>query len=155
MSNQPTPQITDNQIQKLPVPPVNMEISNLKVAGKVADQSQYIVAANESFDLSIDLKFSGGSLADLLVCVGLDIEVTYALEGFGPASEVNLTAPAIKTQKGQWEYTIPYSGTAAMAGLTPGFYKVAALVTVKCPKDCCGEPLAFGYISPVVFQVYA
>jgi hypothetical protein len=155
LPTQRTPQIADTQVQNLPIPPVSMEISSLKVAGKIADESQSIVASNESFDLSLDLKFSGGSLAHLLVCVGLDIEVTYAIEGFGPASEVNLPAMPIQTQKDKFDYTITYSGTPAMAGLIPGFYKVAALVTVKCPKNCCSEPLAFGYISPVVFQVYA
>ncbi|MFP4299710.1 MAG: hypothetical protein ACLFT0_17975 [Spirulinaceae cyanobacterium] len=147
--------IADNQVQSLPLPPVNMAISNLAVAGKTLDQSQFIIAEHEAFELSLDLEITGGSLANLLLCVGLDIEVTYAIEGFGPASEVNLQAMPIKTQKGQSKYTISYSGTPATAGLTTGFYKVAALVTVKCPQNCCGEPLAFGYISPVVFQVHA
>jgi hypothetical protein len=88
--------------------------------------------------------------------IGIDLEVTFAIEGFGTAAEVNLQAAPITTECGKKSYTAKYAGMSPeMAGLTPGFYKVAALLTVKSPS-CSGlGPVAFGYISDVVFQVYA
>ncbi|MBE9116318.1 hypothetical protein IQ249_10455 [Lusitaniella coriacea LEGE 07157] len=155
LSTQRKPQISNTQVQNLPLPPVHLELSNLSVMGKVVDDSLCIIRSSEQFELSLEIKFRGGSLTDFLLCAGLEIDVTYTIEGFGPASKTNIDAMSVKTIKGKYEYVALYSGTPAGAGLVPGFYKVAALVTVKCPDACCNEPVAFGYITPIVFQVYA
>ncbi|MEM9216789.1 MAG: hypothetical protein AAGD25_20870 [Cyanobacteria bacterium P01_F01_bin.150] len=144
------------EVNKIPLPPVNLDIWELNVAG-AGGGSPYIIKQDEAMTLSLKTRFSGGSLVDLLMCVGVEISVEFAIEGFGTATEVNLTAPAIKTQYGQYDYmpmlSIP---SPATAGLTPGVYKAAAIVTVK-PCTPCADlgPVAFGYITDVVFQVYA
>ncbi len=156
LAPQRKPQITDTETTVLvPLPPVMVALSNLKVAGK-GGASPYIIKSDEAFDLTVDIDWSGGTLADLILYIGVDIDVTFAIEGFGTAAEVNLEAAPITSECSKKHYTAKYAGMSPeAAGLTPGFYKVAALLTVKSPS-CSGlGPVAFGYISDVVFQVYA
>ena len=144
------------EVHKIPLPPVNLDIWELNVAG-AGGGSPYIIKQDEAMSLSLKTRFSGGTLVDLLMCVGVEISVEFAIEGFGTATEINLTAPSVKTQHGQYEYmpTLNLASPAA-AGLVPGVYKAAAIVTVK-PCTPCSDlgPVAFGYITDVVFQVYA
>lgn len=144
------------ETHKIPLPPVNLDIWELNVEG-AGGGSPYIIKQDEEMTLSLKTRFSGGTLVDLLMCVGVEVSVEFAIEGFGTATEVNLTAPSVKTKHGRYDYmpTLTLASPAA-AGLTPGVYKAAAIVTVK-PCTPCEElgPVAFGYITDVVFQVYA
>jgi hypothetical protein len=156
LAPQRLPQITDTETTvQVPLPPVIVKLSDLKVTGKGAE-SPYIIKSDEAFDLTVDIDWSGGTLVDLILYIGVDVEVTFAIEGFGTAAEVNLPAAPITTECRKRQYTAKYAGMSPeAAGLTPGFYKMAALLTVKSP-ECSGlGPVAFGYISDVVFQVYA
>jgi hypothetical protein len=72
--------------------PVYFTLSNLNVAGSdvaPADlhQSQYIVASNENFTISVDIEFNASPLAKLLMCLGTTISVDFGFEGFGAAPE--------------------------------------------------------------------
>lgn len=144
------------EVHKIPLPPVNLDIWELNVEG-AGGGSPYIIKQDEAMTLSLKTRFSGGTLVDLLMCVGVEISVDFAIEGFGAATEVNLTAPPVKTEHGRYEY-MPMLNLASptAAGLVPGVYKAAAIVTVKpcTPCEALG-PVAFGYITDVVFQVYA
>ena len=143
-----------SEVHKVPLPPVNVDIWNLNVEG-AGGGSPYIIKTDEDVTFSMAVKFYGGSLVDLLMCVGVELKVDFAIEGFGTATEVNLAAPPVKTSKGEYVYT-PTLTLPNAAGLVPGVYKAAATLTVKpcTPCDDLG-PVAFGYISDVVFQVYA
>lgn len=150
------PQESASEVHKLPLPPVVVKIWNLNIEGK-GGGSPYIIKDDEAFSLSLDVKFEGGPLVDLLLCTGLDIAIEFAIEGFGTATEVNLAAPVVTTSKGQDTYRPTLNlASPASVGLTPGVYKTAAVMTVK-PTGCCADigPVAFGYITDVVFQVYA
>lgn len=149
------PQESSTEVHKIPLPPVNVKLWNLKIEG-AGTGSPYIIKDDEDFSLSIDLHFFGGKLVDLLMCVGLEISIEFAIEGFGTATEINLTAPSVKTEKGKFYYTPTLNTNAASVGLTPGVYKAAAVMTVKPCAPCADlGPVAFGYITDVVFQVYA
>ena len=144
------------EVNKIPLPPVNLDICDLDVAG-AGGGSPYIIKDDEAMTLSLKATFSGGTLVDFLMCVGVEVSVEFAIEGFGTATEINLTAPPVKTERGVFEYTPQLVlASPAAAGLTPGVYKVAGIVTVK-PCDPCADigPMAFGYITDVIFQVYA
>lgn len=150
------PQESSTEIHKIPLPPVNVDICNLTIEG-AGGGSPYIIKDDEEMKLSLDVRFYGGKLVDLLMCVGLEISIDFAIEGFGTATEVNLMAPSVKTKKGTFEYTpMLVLPSAASAGLVPGVYKAAAVMTVKPCAPCADlGPVAFGYITDVVFQVYA
>lgn len=143
-----------SEVSKIPMPPVNVDIWKLDVQG-AGGGSPYVIKTDENVTFSVAVKFYGGSLVDLLMCVGLELKVDFAIEGFGTATETNLAAPPVKTAKGEFVYT-PTLSLPNAAGLKPGVYKAAATLTVK-PCTPCDEigPVAFGYISDVVFQVYA
>ncbi|MGP1383906.1 MAG: hypothetical protein ACTS2F_10130 [Thainema sp.] len=145
------------EVHKIPLPPVEVCIWDLDIAG-TGEGSQYIIKDDEAFSMSLKIKFQGGRLVDLLMCYGIQADVEFALEGFGTAAEVNLSAPPVMTSKGVFEYTATLDIPAgpASVNLTPGVYKMAAALTVK-PKEPCSDigPVAFGYISDVVFQVYS
>ncbi len=145
------------EVHAIPLPPVEVELWHLDVRG-AGGGSPYIIRDNEEFSLSVDLRFSGGALVDLLMCVGLAIDVEFAIEGFGKAPEVNLSAPTVITEKGKYEYqpTLTIPGGPAAEGLKPGVYKAVAMMTVKAAGQCADVgPVVFGYISDVVFQVYS
>jgi hypothetical protein len=146
--------------------PVFFTLSNLDVEG-MADipelptqiapgQSPYIVGTDEPFQLSVDIEFNSTPLTDLLICLGTRLEVHFALEGLGGrAAEVDLEAREI-TRKGVFAYTVTYEGTPEAAGLTPGLYKVAAVVNIGPVENPCSQVvLGYGYIAKRYLQVYA
>lgn len=145
------------EVQKLPTIPVEVELWGLDVSGNPASGSPYIIKDDEAMSLSMKVKFGGGTLTDLLMCVGIKIDVTFAIEGFGTAAEINLGAPTVTTENGVYEYTpkLMLPGGPKSVGLVPGVYKAAAAMTVKPASPCADVgPFAFGYLSDVVFQVY-
>ncbi len=156
LNPQHNPQIADREVTvEVPLPPVLVCLSNLTFKG-AGSGSPYIIKANEAFTISVDVEFSGGTLTDLLMYIGMAIDVTYAIEGIGDAPEVNLSAPTVTTMAGTKKYTITYSAPSpAAVGLKPGFYEAAGLLSVNSPAASGLGPVAFGYIADVVFQVYA
>lgn len=141
--------------------PVYFKLSNLKIEGQstapaLPGQSPYIIEADEEFVISVDLEFNEGSpLTDLLMCLGTQISAEFAFEGFGAkATEIDLNAAMITTSKDVYNYTLMWRGTPSLAGLTAGFYKIAAVVNVGPAHKCSPKVLGVGYISNVLSQVY-
>lgn len=141
--------------------PVWFSMSNLRVAGANTNpaspaQSKYIVAADEEFSVSVDIKFNKTPLSSLLMCLGTKIAVTFAFEGFGKkAEEIDLLAE-IKTVKGQYEYTVTYTTTPAAAAMTEGLYEVAAVANIgPVDNECKTAVFGHGYIEESLLQVYA
>lgn len=139
----------------VPLGPVDIALSNLAVAGKGQAPAQ-VIKSNEAFDLSLDVEFqpNPSPFVDFLMSVGLTLEVTFVIEGYGTATEKQLVATSITTTGAPltYKYTPTFnSASPATEGIAPGYYKLAALLTIKGG----GIPLAVGSIGEVVFQVYA
>lgn len=136
--------------------PVSFTLSYLNVVGSntTPNQSQYIVASDEKFQLSVQIDFNSSPLTKLLMCLGTTIKVDFGLEGFGAAPDVDVTA-SIVTQKDQLSYVISWEGTPDMAKLTPGLYEIGATVTVGPSSHPCAQfVFGFGYIQEILLQVY-
>lgn len=157
---QPTPQPTASETYSNNIlGPVTFELSYLNVAGSntaPADpsQSQYIVASNEPFTVSVQINFNSSPLTKLLMCLGTTVSVDFGLEGFGSAPEVDLKA-SIVTEKDKFVYVVSWTGTPDDAGLTPGLYEIGATVTVGPGNHPCAQfVFGFGYIEEILLQVY-
>jgi hypothetical protein len=140
--------------------PVYFTLCNLLIAGKnkkpaALHQSQYIIGSGEEFDLSVDIEFNQSPLSTLLMCLGTMVKVRFSFEGFGKKAEESDVEVSIKTIKGQYKYTVTYTGTPKGTNLTAGFYEASAVVQVG-PVDnpCSEEILGYGYIAEERFQVY-
>lgn len=140
--------------------PVSFTLSYLNVQGSnsapaAPNQSQYIVASDEEFQLSVQIDFNSSPLSKLLMCLGTTVSVNFGLEGFGAAPDVDILAPSIVTQKDQLAYVITWEGTPDMAKLTPGLYEIGATVTVGPSSHPCAQfVFGFGYIEKILLQVY-
>ncbi len=155
------PQHTESETySKSILGPVFFTLSNLNVAGsnpEPADpaQSQYIVAANEMFTVSVDIEFNTSPLSKLLMCLGTSITVDFGFEGFGAnASEADVKA-SIVTQKDVFKYTVSWTGTAEEIKLNSGLYEIGAVVTVGPGNNPCAQYIfGYGYIEEILLQVY-
>lgn len=147
-------QETAAEVIRIPFPFITIELSHLLVTAGYPG-SPFIIEEDEEFKMSLNLKFSQSSFTNLLMCLGMPIDVTFAVEGFGKAEERNLQAQTIKTEEDKFEYTPTLISTPKEQGLGSGVYKVAAVVSVNSPPVCDKGPLAFGYISDTIFQVYS
>lgn len=159
LSPQPT-QYSDTELySKGILGPVYFTLSKLNVKGSntaPADphQSQYIVASNEKFTISVQIDFNASPLAKLLMCLGTTISVDFGFEGFGAAPEVDVKA-SIVTKKDQLIYTISKELTPEQAKLTPGLYEIGATVTVGPGTHACDQYVyGYGYIEEILLQVY-
>ncbi|HHP7243158.1 MAG TPA: hypothetical protein ACFE0H_00585 [Elainellaceae cyanobacterium] len=146
--------------------PVAFTLCNLRVAGSAIEptwpkevapaQSPFIVASDEEFAVSVDIDFNNSPLTKLLLCLGTKITVCFSFEGIGAkAVELDLE-DMIVTEKDKFNYTLKWNGTPSKAGLTSGFYAIAAVATVgpvehKCAPQCA---YGFGYVAKVLMQVY-
>ncbi|AFZ20398.1 hypothetical protein [Allocoleopsis franciscana] len=153
-------QITDTETySKGVLGPVYFTLSKLDVKGSSvapADQhqSQYIVASDEKFTISVQIDFNASPLAKLLMCLGTTISVDFGFEGFGAAPEVDVKA-SIVTVKDQLIYTISKELTPEQAKLTPGLYEIGATVTVGPGTHACDQYVyGYGYIEEILLQVY-
>jgi len=145
--------------------PVWFELSKLSVRGTAGlptppdfvapDQSAYIVAEDEKFVASLNIKFNKSPLSSLLMCLGSTVTVNFHFEGQGrKATELDLSA-SIVTVKDQYEYIVTLSGIPNEEGMTPGLYEVSATVEVGPAEHKCSQfVLGYGYISEVLLQVY-
>ncbi len=146
--------------------PVYFELCNLRLAGKAETpeppkhvaptQSPYIIASNEEFEVSVDIKFNDSPLTRLLLCLGTRMTICFAFEGVGAkAVELDLEVSDL-TVKDQFEYTLTWHGTPEQAGLTAGFYVVAGVATIGPIEHPCAPKCAygFGYIAKQLVQVY-
>lgn len=144
--------------------PVFFKLCNLRFAGSGDDSdkmpapedSQYIIASDEEYSVSVDVEFNDTPLTRLLLCLGMPVEVCFSFESIGGKGEdVDVTASII-TKKDQLAYTITYSGKPGADGFGNALYAGAATATVnppahKCAPDC---PFGFGYLATVLVQVY-
>ncbi len=140
--------------------PVAFKMSNLRIAGTnkkpaASAQSPYIIGSQEAFSVSVDIEFNRTPLTALLMCLGTKLSVDFAFEGYGQkAVEIDLIA-AGKTQKSDYTYTLTYTGTPAVAGLTSGLYQVAAIATIgPVDNECSSCVFGHGYLERVLVEVY-
>lgn len=117
--------------------------------------SPYIVAENEVFSVSVDVKFNDTPLTRLLLCLGMKVDVHFAFEGIGGKAGETDVAEYIVTKKGEFKYTITWQGTAAGLNLGKGLYGIAAVASVS-PADhpCSQDVLGYGYIAARLLQVF-
>lgn len=117
--------------------------------------SPYIIATNEEFTASVKIKFNDSALTRLLLCLGAKIEVNFCAEGCGhKATEKDLIA-YVKTKKDVFEYEVIYKGTPDSAGLTEGFYVIAAVANIgPCDHPCAQFLFGAGYLAKAFLQVY-
>ncbi len=137
----------------IPLGPLNVNLTNLQVVG-AGPSPVTIIKSNEDFKLSLQVEFtpSPAPFTDFLMGVGLSVEASFEIEGFGPLPEIAVDATPVKTTVGTYVYTPTFKGAQgpAASGLTPGAYEAAAVMTIKGG----GIPLAIGYIGEIMFQVY-
>ncbi len=139
--------------------PVYFTLSKLNVAGSSTvpadpNQSQYIVASNEEFTISVQIDFNASPLSKLLMCLGTTISVDFGFEGFGAAPEADVKA-SIVTVKDTLTYTISKKLTPEQAKLTPGLYEIGATITVGPGNHPCAQYVyGYGYIEEILLQVY-
>lgn len=144
---------------------VYFDLKNLRIGGTAPEpqppeyvalaQSQYIIASNETFKISVDLHFNDSPLARLLLCLGTKINVTFSFEGVGAKATEEDASVSITTEKDKFDYTLTYQGTPDTTKLTPGFYAIAAVAQIGPSDHACGQfVFGFGYIAAVVLQVY-
>ncbi|MGD1857965.1 MAG: hypothetical protein ACFB2W_27325 [Leptolyngbyaceae cyanobacterium] len=145
--------------------PVEFELCDLHIVASVADPEDpeqvspankaQIVETGEDFALRVKVVFNDTPLTRLLLCLGIDINVTFCAEGCGAkASEVDLHA-SVKTVKEQFEYYVDWVGTPQRGGMTPGFYVIAAIANIEMSDHPCAPCLlGAGYVGGVLAQVY-
>ncbi|MGF1535980.1 MAG: hypothetical protein ACFB4J_05775 [Elainellaceae cyanobacterium] len=144
--------------------PVEFTLKNLRVMGfpdpedkvPAPEQSPRIIASDERFEVSVDVEFNNTPLTQLLLCLGTRVTICFSFEGVGAkALELDLEESVV-TQKGQRQLTLTWSGTPDEAGLTAGFYAIAAVATVGPVEHPCAPKCAygFGYIAKALLQVY-
>lgn len=153
------PQEGASEVIQIPCGDFNFWIEKLQVAGLSGHASQYIIELDEKFEMYVPITFAYNGqipnpLTRLLLCKGINLNATFAVEGFGTAPEVNLSAETVTTEKGKYDYVLKYVGTPRQAGLAVGVYKTAAMVTVNADDPCDVGPVGFGYVSDIIFQVY-
>lgn len=142
------------------VGPVSFKLYNLRVAGKgnkPADpaNSPFIIAANEDYEVSVDVEFNRTPLTELLMCLGTRVCVNFGFEGMGiKATEIDVSS-CIRTVKDKYVYRVQYTGRPDRDGLKPGLYEIGAVATVG-PVDnkCTTKIWGHGYIKEVLLQVY-
>ncbi len=141
--------------------PVSFRLSDFRVAGSnmkpaAPVQSPYIISAVETFSVSVDIEFNKTPLSALLMCLGTRLKVDFAFEGYGrSATEVDLFAQ-ITTVKGQYKYTLTYTGIPQASGLTPGLYEIVAVAAVGPVEHQCSTCVfGHGYIGDLMLEVYS
>jgi hypothetical protein len=142
------------------VGPVSFKLSNLNVEGKstklaAPENSPYIVAADENYELSVDIEFNRTPLTELLMCLGTQITVYFSFEGCGRrAVEIDLSE-VILTRKDVYTYRIMHKGVPARDGLSTGLYAISATAEVGPVRNACSTKVfGHGYIKEVLLQVY-
>ncbi|WP_323363705.1 hypothetical protein [Leptothoe sp. PORK10 BA2] len=144
---------------------MEFELYDLQVVASVATPSlpsqvapankAQIVENGEVFALKTRIRFNNTPLTRLLLCLGIDVKINFCIEGCGGnATEVDVSS-TITTRKDQFEYEIEWVGTAQVAGMTPGFYAIAAVANIEMSDHPCAPCLlGAGYVAGVLMQVY-
>jgi len=142
------------------VGPVSFKLSNLRVEGKSTKvaapaNSPFIIAADEKYEVSVDIEFNRTPLTELLMCLGTQITMYFSFEGYGrKAVEIDL-AETILTVKDQYSYRVTHSGVPSRDGLSAGLYAIAATAEVGPVRNACSTKIfGHGYIEQVLLQVY-
>jgi hypothetical protein len=152
--------LTETRSQTI-VGPVTFKLSNLDVRGlgvNPADpaNSQYIIAEDEYFVISVDVEFNKTPLTELLMCLGTRINISAGLEGYGiRAAEIDLAATKL-TQKGVYKYRVETEPTRPVdQGMPFGLYGIGVVATVGPVENPCTTKIwGHGYIERVLLQVY-
>jgi hypothetical protein len=141
--------------------PVSFRMDNLRVAGTsklpaAPSNSPYIIAADETFYISVDIKFNKTPLTSLLMCLGTQLVVDFAAEGYGStASEPNLIAPTVITEKDKYEYTIVFKGVPNEKGMGAGLYSIAAVADIgPVVNECKTCVFGHGFLDRILLEVY-
>lgn len=117
--------------------------------------SPYIINLNEPMEIGVCLEFDHSPLTELLMCLGTDVNIDFAFEGFGKAAVETDVDVTVTTMKDRFRYLIKYVGTPKQLGLTAGYYELAATATIGPSAHACGNYIfGYGYIGEVRFQVY-
>lgn len=117
--------------------------------------SPYIVNLNEPMEVGVCIEFDRSPLTELLMCLGTDINIDFAFEGFGKLALETDKDVTITTVKDRFRYLVRYVGTPQQLGLTPGYYELAATATIGPSAHACGRFIyGYGYIGEIRFQVY-
>lgn len=139
---------------------VMFKLTDLRVRGlgtNPADPSNspFIIAADEEYELSVNVEFNRSPLTELLMCLGTRITIDFGLEGYGRrAPEVDVQANRV-TEKGKYRYSLVYRGIAGRDGLRPGLYEIGAVATVgPVENECTTKIWGHGYIKEVLLEVY-
>jgi hypothetical protein len=142
------------------VGPVAFKLQNLRIAGRstkpaAPSNSPFIIAANEVYDISVDVIFNQTPLTELLMCLGTQMCICFSFEGFGKkAAEVDLSKCEL-TRKDVYSYTITYTGVPLNDGLTPGLYAIGAVAEIGPVKNACSTKVfGHGYVKEVCLEVY-
>ncbi|MGB3496311.1 MAG: hypothetical protein WBA57_26520 [Elainellaceae cyanobacterium] len=165
-TTQPKKQVSNSETHsKNVLGPVSFTLCDLRLRGlaeasevpSVApDQSPYIIASNEPFEIEVDVEFNRSPLTSLLLCLGTKMTVCFSFEGIGAkAVEIDLEEAQL-TYKDVYKYTLTWKGTPEEAGLTAGFYGIAAVATIGPVEHPCAPKCAmgYGYIAGLLLQVY-
>lgn len=161
MRPQPVVQFTDTETySKNILGPVYFELSNLRVAGTSTapadpSQSPYIVESGEEFSVSVDIEFNKSPLSELLLCLGTEMAINFAFEGIGRKAIETDAVVQDWTRKGDFTYTLTFTGKPADLDLTNGLYAIAAVAKIGPVKHACSQHvLGYGYIAKALLQVY-
>lgn len=145
--------------------PVEFDLYDLQVSASVAEPTPpyhvapankaQIVENDEVFKLKTKIRFNNTPLTRLLLCLGIDVKINFCIEGCGGnATEVDVYS-SITTVKGQFAYEIEWVGTPKVAGMTPGFYAIAAVANIEMSDHPCAPCLlGAGYVAGILMQVY-
>ncbi len=139
---------------------LSAELSDLRVIELPRGQSRppsNIVKQGQPFDLYTDIQFIG-TLGNAWPTVAVDIQ--YFLEGYGTnaietqtaiAQNVYVGAPA---SSGNFSHPLNVSvGSDIVAALTPGVYKIAAIVNVRWSNDPDKNVIMTGFIEGAPLQI--
>jgi hypothetical protein len=129
-----------------PAPPMQIAPAN----------SPYIVAEDEMFSVSVDVKFNNTPLTRLLLCLGMKVEVHFAFEGIGGKAGETDASEYIVTEKNDFEYTVTWEGhgpsnwtwARASTALPPS--PASAPLTTPAPRKCWATAI----LPPALLQVY-
>ena len=142
--------------------PVSFELSDFRIEGTADDlfvpspeQSPSIIAEDEIFLATLNIRFNKSPLSALLMCLGTQIIVNLHFEGQGrQTSELDMAA-TIVTQTGEFAYAVELEGLPSDLEMHSGLYEVSATVEVgSAEHECSPFVLGYGYMSDLLLQVH-
>lgn len=122
--------------------------------GPAPDQSPNIVDTDETMRVGTLVRFNRSPLTALLLCLGIDICVTFHFEGLGGAAVETDLKVKITSQEGQFAYWVGTQIKPEDLGLNSGYYLVSATAEIGPVSHKCGQYVfGYGYIGERRLQV--